>query len=77
MKCGWLGGIAAVALAVLLTSGGEGAVVVNGRVVFLSPAARTEGGVTWVPVLAFCPLIGIDLGRSLRDRIAALGRRAR
>ncbi len=60
MKCGWLGGIAAVALAVLVTSGGEGAVVVNGRVVFLSPAARTEGGVIWVPVLAFCPLIGID-----------------
>lgn len=60
MKCGWLGGIAAVALAALLTSSGEGALVVNGRVVALSPAARTEGDVTWVPVLAFCPLIGID-----------------
>lgn len=60
MKCGWLGGIAAVVFAAFLTCSGEGAFVVNGRVVALSPAARTEGGVTWVPVLAFCPLIGID-----------------
>lgn len=60
MRSGWLGGIAAVLIATAAPGHGEGAVAVNGRVLSLSPAPRSEGGATWVPVSSFAPLIGID-----------------
>ena len=34
--------------------------MINGRDIALHPAARSEGDSTWVPVLAFAPLIGIE-----------------
>ncbi len=60
MKSGWLGGMAAVLIVSALTGSVEGSLTINGRVASLFPAARSEGGSIWVPVLAFASLVGIE-----------------
>jgi hypothetical protein len=60
MRSGWLGGIAAVLVAVAVACSAEGSLTVNGRSVSLRPAAQLEGSSILVPVLAFAPLLGIE-----------------
>ncbi|MCX6100222.1 MAG: hypothetical protein NTV92_02120 [Candidatus Bipolaricaulota bacterium] len=60
MKSGWLGGMAVVLIVGALVSSAEGSLVINGRVIPLHPAPRSEGDSTWVPVLVFAPLVGIE-----------------
>lgn len=60
MRSGWLGGIAAGLIAVVLAVCVEGSVVVNGQLVLVDPSPRSDGDSLLVPVLSFAPLVGIE-----------------
>jgi hypothetical protein len=60
MRSGWLGGIAAGLIAVVLAVCVEGSVVVNGQPVLVGPSPRSDGDSLLVPVLSFAPFVGIE-----------------
>lgn len=60
MRSGWLGGIAAGLIVVVLASCVEGSVIINGRLVLIDPTPRLEGDSLLVPVTSFAPLVGIE-----------------
>ncbi len=60
MRGGWLGGVAAGLMMVALAGTAQGAIVVNGRPVSTQPAARVEGDLVLVPVIAFAPFLGVE-----------------
>jgi hypothetical protein len=61
MRSGWLGGIAAGLIVIVLATGVEGAVAVNGQPVSFDPAPRKDGDSLLVPVVSFAPLLGIEV----------------
>ncbi|MEI6171369.1 MAG: hypothetical protein WCQ45_02655, partial [bacterium] len=61
MRSGWLGGIAAGLIVVVLASCVEGSVIINGRLVLIDPTPRLEGDSLLVPVASFAPLVGIEV----------------
>ena len=60
MRSGWLGGIAAGLIVVVLAVCAEGSVVVNGQLVSVDPSPRSDGDSLLVPVTSFAPLVGIE-----------------
>jgi hypothetical protein len=70
MRSGWLGGVAAGLIAVVLASCVEGSVLVNGELVSVVPSPRWDGDSLFVPVISFAPFVGIEAAE--RDGYVAL-----
>jgi hypothetical protein len=60
MRSGWLGGVAAGLMVVVLASCVEGSVIVNGQLVSIDPSPRWDGVSLLVPVVSFAPFVGIE-----------------